>query len=228
MLITTIFPTAFPILILWFLILIRTMTYMTILPCVFWDRGLRPAKRRGDPGRPNKSRRPAQRARHVPPGGAGKRPASVTRHAPCAPHPKPESHVQWPGHGQEPCPVHSTRLAITRATAQRPSDSLFAPQALRYALTRPVLSKATGRANRSAQTFGLSMITTPTLAGHPTGGFGRRCKRLSNVTPPRLRASGPPRPSAWSLRASCWAMTGRTPLTACSPPTTVAPDMSHR
>ena len=49
MLITTIFPTAFPILIPWLLILIRTTTSTTSLRGVFWDRGLRPAKRRGDP-----------------------------------------------------------------------------------------------------------------------------------------------------------------------------------
>ncbi len=49
MLITTIFPTVIPILITWFLILIRTTTYTTSLLGVFWDRGLRPAKRRGDP-----------------------------------------------------------------------------------------------------------------------------------------------------------------------------------
>jgi len=33
--------------------------------------------------------------------------------------PKPENRVHWPGHGQEPCPVQTTRLAITRAGNMR-------------------------------------------------------------------------------------------------------------
>ena len=91
--------------------------------------------------------------------------------------------------------THHTRYA------QRPSDFLFATQARRYAaVTAPAEEKARCRAGGSAQTFGLSMITTCTLAGHPTGGFNGVSNARSSS-----RVHGPLHPSpaqAFGLVAS--------------------------
>ena len=67
--------------------------------------------------------------------------------------PKPESRVHWPGHGQEPCPVQTTRLAITRAGNRRNGlRTLYSPpQERRYAaVTAPAEEKARCRAGGSA------------------------------------------------------------------------------
>ena len=67
--------------------------------------------------------------------------------------PKPESRVHWPGHGQEPCPVQTTRLAITRAGNRRNGLRTFysPPQERRYAaVTAPAEEKARCRAGGSA------------------------------------------------------------------------------
>jgi hypothetical protein len=69
--------------------------------------------------------------------------------------PKPESRVHWPGHGQEPCPVQTTRLAITRAGNRRNGLRTFYSPHRNDATppSRPVLQKATGRAGGSAPTI---------------------------------------------------------------------------
>ncbi len=83
----------------------------------------------------------------------------------------------------------------------------------------PCEEKARGRANRSAQTFGLPVFSTLAPTPRPSG---RSCTRRSEcplIAPrPRPRRRSPAPAIAGSLRAPRWASTGRPPTTAGSPP----------
>ena len=84
-----------------------------------------------------------------------------------------ECRVQWPVHGNSQRAVNRPFNTATHHTRYR-ATAFGLPIRHTGTTLRPVTPCAfEGHRARqgSAQTFGLSMITTPTLAGHPTGGF---------------------------------------------------------